>query len=148
MFCTLTALAGTHPQLALCRDRAKQNKRKKLNLKCIRAFQHTCQIQEQPIETVADFHYLRRILTSHDNDWAAARWNLKKAKQWWATISRVLAHESASPRISALFYKANTIQTVLLYGSETWVINNEILKLSTSFHHSIATNRLIPMSNT
>jgi hypothetical protein len=45
--------------------------------------------------------------------------------------------ESATPRISALFYKA-TILTILLFGSETWVINNEILQLLTSFHHSIA----------
>jgi hypothetical protein len=52
-------------------------------------------------------------------------------------IARVLARESATPRISALFYKA-TIQTVLLYGSETWVVTNEILQLLTSFHHGIA----------
>jgi hypothetical protein len=45
--------------------------------------------------------------------------------------------ESATPRILALFYKA-TIQTILLFGSETWVINKEILQLLTSFHHSIA----------
>jgi hypothetical protein len=36
-----------------------------------------------------------------------------------------------------MFYKA-TIQTVLLYGSETWVITDEILQLLTSFHHSVA----------
>jgi hypothetical protein len=93
--------------------------------------------QDQPIETVTDFQYLGRVITSRDNDWMAARWNLQKAKQRWMNISRVLAHESASPRISALFYKA-TIQTVLLYGSETWVITDEILQLLTSFHHSIA----------
>jgi hypothetical protein len=52
-------------------------------------------------------------------------------------ISRILARESASPRISAMFYKA-TIQTVLLYGSETWVISDEILQMLTSFHHGIA----------
>jgi hypothetical protein len=58
-------------------------------------------------------------------------------------IQRVLARETASHRISTIFYKA-TIQTVLLYGSETWVITDEILQLLTSFHHSIArrlTNR-------
>jgi hypothetical protein len=86
---------------------------------------------------VTTFWYLGRILTTSDNNWAAARWNLKKARQRWATISRVLARESAMPRISALLYKA-TIQTVLLYGSETWVINDEILQLLTSFHHGAA----------
>jgi hypothetical protein len=69
----------------------------------------------RPIEMVTTFKYLGRILTSRDNDWEAAYWHMKKAKQRWATISRVLACESASPRVSALFYKA-VIQTVLLYG--------------------------------
>jgi hypothetical protein len=36
-----------------------------------------------------------------------------------------------------MFYKA-TIQTVLLYGSETWVLTEEILQMLTSFHHGIA----------
>jgi hypothetical protein len=137
MFCTLTALAGKHMDSALCREGAKCNKRKKMNLQCIRAFRRTFQIRDQPIETVTTFKYLGRILTSRDNDWEAAYRNLKKAKQRWATISRILARESASPRISALFYKA-VIQTVLLYGSETWVISGEILQLLTSFHHGIA----------
>jgi hypothetical protein len=66
-----------------------------------------------PLETVANFRYLLgRILTIRDNDWAAARSNLQKAIKRWATISRVLIRESASPRISAFFYKA-TIQTIL-----------------------------------
>jgi hypothetical protein len=36
-----------------------------------------------------------------------------------------------------MFYKA-TIQTVLLYGSKTWVVTDEIRQLLTSFHHGIA----------
>jgi hypothetical protein len=38
---------------------------------------------------------------------------------------------------SALFYKA-TIQTIILFGSETWMINEEILRMLTSFHHGVA----------
>jgi hypothetical protein len=97
MFCTLTALAGKHMDSALCREGAKRNKRKKMNLQCIRAFRRTFQIRDQPIETVTTSKYLGRILTSRDNDWEAAYRNLKKTKQRWATISRVLARESASP---------------------------------------------------
>jgi hypothetical protein len=136
MFCTLSALAGKHKELALCKEGARQNKQKVTYLRCIRAFRCTFQIQDQPIKTVTTFRYLGRILTSWDNDWEAARQNLYKAKQRWAMISRILMRESAT-RISALFYKA-TIQMILLYGSETWVINNKILQLLTSFHHGIA----------
>jgi hypothetical protein len=84
---------------------------------------------------VTTFKYLGRILTSRDNDWEAAYWNLKTAKQRWATISHILARESTSPQVSAFFYKA-FIQMVLLYGSETWVISGEILQLLTSIAES------------
>jgi hypothetical protein len=68
---------------------------------------------------------------------AALIWNLGKARKCWAVISCVLAHEGASPKISAMFYKA-TIQTVLLYGAETWVVTSDIvLQVLRSFHHSM-----------
>jgi hypothetical protein len=138
MFCTPIALAGKHLQSAICREGTRRNRRKIQNLKCIRAFRRTFQIMDQPIKrTVTTFCYLGRIITSQDNDWAAARKNLQKAKQRWTMICRILMRENASPRNSSLFYKA-TIQTVLLYGSETWVITNEILQLLTSFHHGTA----------
>jgi hypothetical protein len=137
MFCTKLQLAGGHTKTVLCKQGTKRNKQKMRDLQCIRAFQRTFTIQNQPIETLTSFQYLGRIITSMDSDWEAARFNLNKARNQWMTISQVLARASASPRISALFYKA-TVQTVLLYGSETWVITDEILQLLTSFHHSIA----------
>jgi hypothetical protein len=127
----------THTHTQVCRDGAKRNRRKTRNLQCIRAFRRTFQIRDQPIETITNFRYLGRPLTSNDSNWAAARYNLTRARQRWALIARVLSRESASPRISAIFYKA-TIQTVLLYGSETWVLTDEIIQILTSFHHSVA----------
>jgi hypothetical protein len=143
MFCTLLALTTTHRESKICKKGAKRNKQKQRDLQCIRAFRQTFTIQNQPIETVTNFTYLGRIITSRDEDWIAAHSNLQKARTRWAMIQRVLARETASQRISAMFYKA-TIQTVLLYGSETWVITDEILRLLTAFHHSVArriTNR-------
>lgn len=137
MFCTPLLLAGRHQESTVCKKGAKQNQQKQLDLQCIRAFRRTFQIQDQLIKTVQNFRYLGRIITSNDNDWIAAHSNLRKARQWWAEISRVLTRESTNPRISAFFYKA-TVQAILLYGSETWVITDKILQLLTSFHHGIA----------
>jgi hypothetical protein len=137
MFCTLSALAGKHPESTLCREGTRRNNQRMRELQCIRAQCHTFHIRDQMLETVTNFQYLGRTLTIRDNDWTAARSNLQKAIKQWAMISRVLIRESASPRISVLFYKA-TIQTILLYGSETWVINDEIICMLTSFHHGIA----------
>jgi hypothetical protein len=139
MFCTLTALAGKHFESAICGEGTQTNKQKMRELQCIRALHHTFHILDQePLETVTNFWYLGRIWTLRDNDWAATWSNLQKVIKWWAMISHVLICKSASPRISALFYKAPMIQTVLLYGSETWVMTDEILQMLTSFHHEIA----------
>jgi hypothetical protein len=137
MFVTPLQLAGRHTETVLCRQGAKRNKQRMQDLQCIQASQRTFSIQNQPIETVTSFRYIGRIITSSNSDWEAAKFNLHKARTRWMNISRILTRTSASPRISSLFYKA-TIQTVLLYGSETWVINDEILHLLLSFHHSIA----------
>ena len=63
--------------------------------------------------------------------------NLRKARKRWAMVSRLLAREGASPKVSASFYKA-IVQSTLLYGSETWVITSPILKALDGFHHRIA----------
>jgi hypothetical protein len=52
-------------------------------------------------------------------------------------ISRVLIRDGATPRISSMFYKA-VVQSVLLYGSETWVLPPNILSKLEGFHKQIA----------
>jgi hypothetical protein len=60
-----------------------------------------------------------------------------KAQQRWAYISRILSQEGATPRISAIFYKA-VVQTVLLFGSESWVLTPSMLGKLEGFHQQIA----------
>ena len=43
----------------------------------------------------------------------------------------------ATVRAWAMMYKA-VVQTVLLYGSESWVIMNAMMKVLEGFHHQIA----------
>jgi len=45
----------------------------------------------------------------------------------------VLRRENAPPRVSAKFYKA-IVQSVLLYGSETWVLSPAALARLEGFH--------------
>lgn len=83
------------------------------------------------------FRYLGRPLSATDNDWPALYSNLLKARQKWARISRLLAREGASPKVSAMFYKA-IVMSVLLYGSETWVITSSMMKTLEGFHNRVA----------
>ena len=76
-------------------------------------------------------------MTANDNDWPALRKNLQKARGKWMQVSKVLRTEGADPKICANFYKA-VVQTVLLFGSETWVISPAMLRTLEGFHHRIA----------
>jgi hypothetical protein len=52
-------------------------------------------------------------------------------------FKRLLTRENASRRVMGCFYKA-IVQSVLLYGSETWVISAANMKKLSSFHHGCA----------
>jgi hypothetical protein len=86
---------------------------------------------------VSQFRYLGRILSEVDSDWPALRRNLTRARQRWAMISRLLVREGASPRVSGYFYKA-VVQSVLLFGSETWVWSQSMRLALQGFHHKVA----------
>jgi hypothetical protein len=89
------------------------------------------------IKTVDQFKYLGRMLDNKDNDIPAVEKNLQKARQKWGRISRILSKESADPRVMASFYKA-VIQSVLLYGAESWVIAKNTMQKLRSFHRRCA----------
>ena len=52
-------------------------------------------------------------------------------------ILRVLESTGATLRARGAMYKA-LAQLVLLYGSNSWVVMGEMLKVLTSFHHRLA----------
>ena len=73
------------------------------------------------LNSVKEFRYLGRILTSTDNDWPEVARNLQKARATWGRLARILGREGADPKVSRNLYIAVT-QQVLLFGAETWVL--------------------------
>ena len=90
-----------------------------------------------PLDRVTSFRYLGRELSFNNSDWPALFRQLQKARQRWGLLSRVLEHQGASIRAKGLFYKT-IVMSVLLYGSETWVVTDTMLKVLESFHHRAA----------
>ena len=86
---------------------------------------------------VSEFRYLGRILSEYDSDYPAMRRNLTKTRQRWARLSRILVWEGASPKVSGFFYLA-VVQSVLLFGSETWVWSESMRLTLRGFHHWVA----------
>ncbi len=51
----------------------------------------------------------------------------------WVRVSQVLRAENTTPRVATKFYKA-VMQSVLLYGSETWNLTRAVFAQLEGFH--------------
>ena len=80
--------------------------------------------------------YLGRPISATDSDWPALHWNLKKAVASWARLSLALVREGAVSMVTGKLYKA-VIQSVLLYGSETWTVTPAMLRTLEGLHHRV-----------
>ena len=98
-----------------------------------RAQQRTFSLGTDPLKAVPRFKYLGRWITQDDDDAMAVRAQLIKARKVWAGIGKILSWEQVSPRTSGKFYMA-IVQSVLLYGSESWCIVPALLARLEGFH--------------
>ena len=63
--------------------------------------------------------------------------NLRRERQKWERISRVLGREGTDSWKSGIIYVV-VVQAVLLHGLETWVMTPHIGRVLGGFHHRVA----------
>jgi hypothetical protein len=152
--CYLTCsypLSRRHLNSKPCRDGIMRHNRRLQQQQSELAEAATLQINGTDLEQVQTFKYLGRPLSATSNDQVATNYNLQKAKKAWGRISNILRREGAEPKTMGHFYCA-VVQSVLLYGSETWQITNDALTPLISFHHKVArqitNNHIQKLNNT
>ena len=79
------------------------------------------------------FKFLGRYLAYADSDAPTIHKNLGKARAMWGRLLQVLWKENAPVKVCASFYQA-TVQAVLLFRSETWVLTPSLLRILEGFH--------------
>jgi len=89
------------------------------------------------IETVPAFKYLGRWLWYDNDDLLAVLQNIEEARKCWFQMKKLLARQNASPIAMGRFYLV-AVQSILLYGSELWMLTDQQLCLLNSFHHQCA----------
>jgi hypothetical protein len=128
--------ASRHRTSQTCLDgqarRAHRDARERVRLARERVFS----VNGIPLPRVDTFKYLGRPLSSTDDDWPAIHGNLVKARKRWGMIRRVLVREGANERVSGYFYKA-VVQSVVLYGCETWTLDVAKLQALQGFHNRL-----------
>jgi len=124
---------GNHYDTAMCKGGVARKEQHAAAERAHLSLQQTFTAYGEDLERVEVFKYLGRLLAYDDNDSQAVRGNLKKARGVWARLSRTMRAENASPRVCGVFYKA-TVQSILLFGSETWNLSPVSLKSLEGFH--------------
>ena len=81
-----------------------------------------------PIEVVTYFRYLGIVILVADDDWPAVVRNMAKARAVWRRMTSILSREGARLRVPGFFFKA-VIQSVLLFGSEKWVVTPGMVRV-------------------
>ena len=90
-------------------------------------------VNGKEIEEVSEFRYLGRILSHDDDDTKCIMDNLKRAKNRWNSIAKILKREGANAICMARFY-LTVVQAVLLYGADSWTVTERNMKKLDSFH--------------
>ena len=118
------------------RDAERKQQRDTLN-SIATANQREFTIYGEVLAQTATFKYLGRPMSRVDSDWPALHRNMQRARQKWARASKILARQGASPKTCGHLYVA-VVQSLLLYGAETWVITPDMLSLLSGFHNRCA----------
>ena len=131
------ARGKAHQESAECRNFAEKRHRHFQQKRQQMAREVSFNVNGEKIDKVSEFKYLGRILEETDDDDHAANRQLTRARARWGRIAKILTIDGASPRVMGYFYKA-IIQTVLLYGSESWTLTIGMIGRLRSFHHRVA----------
>ena len=87
-----------------------------------------------PLETTSAFPYLGRTVDFNNSDWSDLYRNMRKAQWWWGVVGKVLTKTGETAQAWAMIYKV-VVKTVILYGSEGWVVMDVMIKVLEENHH-------------
>ena len=131
------ALMTSHHHTQACLSGTSLRNKRHRALETQRAHEVTFTVEGKVLERVDTFRYLGRMISHTNSDWPAVFRQLTRARQRWAMLVRAIAHDQVPAKAAGMFYKA-IVQSVLLYGSETWVVTRPMLQLLEGFHNRVA----------
>lgn len=76
-------------------------------------------------------------MNDKNNDWYPIKYNMEKARKIWVAVKIILIRDKSTMRTMGYYYKV-VIQSILLYGSESWVYMECMLRKLRNVHNKIA----------
>ena len=119
---TRAAGSARHERSDQCQKLAAHRRRQRLAEEVGAAEQRKfTAYRNNTLHLVEVFKYLGRVIARGNCNTPAIRRKIKRARQVWRRISKVIAKEKVRLKLAGMFYQA-VVVVVLLYGSETWCI--------------------------
>ena len=106
MFVPQKALNGRHLTTALCRWGVERKWRCLSEEEAREGTEMALTAYRFPLSQATSFKYLGRVLATEDYDWPEVVRNLRRARQKWACLTRVLRREGADAWTSGKIYLA------------------------------------------
>ena len=101
---------------------------------CFKESQVFINVKAEPLESAAAFAYLVRTFAYKNSDWATLYQNLWNTRQRWGMVGKVVTKIGEILTLQGISCK-KIMQSGFLYGSESWAVMGEMLKLLEGFNH-------------
>ena len=108
---------------------------KKPKIMTIDATSEPITINNDPLEEVEDFTYIGNVLSKHNEAGKAIKARLSKPRAAFGKLQLIWKSSKYSLRTKIHLYNSN-VKSVLLYGSECWLIIESDVKKVEVFHNS------------
>ena len=131
------SLTPHHFHTKVCLDGQDRRRRRVAVQECKLAASARFLINGETLVQVPSFCYLGRIIHEDNSDWPALYHNIKKAQKRWGMVVRILEKDGATLHAKGMFYVA-IIQSILLYGVETWTVTPTMMTVLGTFHNRVA----------
>ena len=89
-----------------------------------------------PLAQVTSFKYLGRVLAADYNGPAVVR-SLRRARQEWAQLTRILSREGVYSQALGQIYLV-IVQSIMLYGLDTWVLTPPMKRVLGGLYHRVS----------
>ena len=100
-----STLNGRQPVTAQCVRGAEQKRRWLAGAELREITERSFEDYGEPLENVASFKYLGRVMTAEDDDWPAVLGNRQRASKSWGRLSWILARRKRIRRCWEFFLK-------------------------------------------
>ena len=84
------------------------------------------------LEPVAAFMCLGHMVAYNNRGWMSLYQNLRNVQRRWEVVGKVVSKTGSTVQDRGVLCKS-VVQLVLLYGSESWVVTGEMLKVLEGF---------------